>query len=60
MPEHHKKGLAKANMVEGLRRLKRLGCKRAFVGGYSEPTIAAYKSAGFKDHDISEPWLKIL
>ena len=60
MPEHQRKGLARANMVEGLRRLRKLGCKRAFVHGYSAAAIATYKSASFSEHDISEPWQKLL
>ncbi len=58
MPEHQRKGLARANLVEGLNRLKDMGCKRAFVGGYSEAAISTYKSAGFREHDISEAWQK--
>ena len=35
VPAHQRRGLAKAVMTEGLRRLKRMGAMIAFVGGYS-------------------------
>jgi mycothiol synthase len=57
-PAHRKRGLGKAVMTEGLRRLKQMGCILAFVGGYSKAANALYSSAGFKDFDLSEPWVK--
>lgn len=59
VPAHQRKGLGKAVMMEGLHRLKRMGCKVAFVGGYSQAANALYFSAMGPDHDISEPWEKI-
>ena len=58
VPEHQRRGLGKAVMLEGLRRLKRLGADLAFVGSYSEGAGALYASAGFIDYDLSEPWEK--
>ncbi len=58
MPEHQRRGLGKAMLVEGLRRLQRLGGDLAFVGSYSEAAGALYASAGFIDYDLSEPWEK--
>jgi ribosomal protein S18 acetylase RimI-like enzyme len=57
-PAHQRRGLGKAVMAEGLRRLRQAGCTLAFVGGYSKAANALYSSAGFKDFDLSEPWVK--
>ncbi|MBI5962308.1 MAG: GNAT family N-acetyltransferase [Chloroflexi bacterium] len=59
VPAHQRKGLGKAVILEGLHRLKRMGCKVAFVGGYSQPANALYFLVMGTDHDISEPWEKI-
>jgi len=56
VPAHRQRGLGKAVMIEGLHRLKRMGCKVAFVGGYSLPANALYFSVMGPEHDISEPW----
>jgi hypothetical protein len=45
-------------MFEGLHRLKRMGAKVAFVGGYSQAANALYFSVMGPDHDTSEPWVK--
>ena len=58
MPEHQRRGLARAIMTEGLRRLKRMGATRAFVGGYEPGPNALYASVMGGDHDLSEPWIK--
>jgi mycothiol synthase len=58
MPEHQRRGLAKAVLTEGLRRLKWLGATRAFVGGYEPGPNALYTSVMGTDHDLSEPWVK--
>jgi mycothiol synthase len=60
VPAHQRKGLGKAVLMEGLHRLKRMGCKVAFVGGYSKAANALYFSVMGPDHDISEPWEKSL
>ena len=59
VPAHQRHGLGKAVILEGLHRLKRMGCKVAFVGGYSQAANALYFSVMGSDHDISEPWEKI-
>jgi GNAT superfamily N-acetyltransferase len=59
VPAHRKHGLARALMVEGLHRLKRMGCQVAFVGGYSEAANALYSSVMGPEHDIYEPWEKV-
>lgn len=58
VPAHQRKGLGKAVMMEGLHRLKRMGCKVAFVGGYSQAANALYFSVMGPEYDISEPWVK--
>lgn len=60
VPAHRKHGLGKAVILEALRRLKKMGCKVAFVGGYSERANALYFSVMGPSHDISEPWEKVL
>jgi len=59
VPAHQRQGLGKAVMMEGLHRLKKMGCMVAFVGGYSQVANALYSSVMGLDHDISEPWEKI-
>jgi mycothiol synthase len=58
VPAHQRHGLGRAVMVEGLYRLKRMGCKVAFVGGHSRAANALYFSVMGPKHDISEPWEK--
>lgn len=55
-PDHQKKGVGKALMTEGLKRIKRLGATLSTVGSYSEPAGALYASIGFRDYLLSEPW----
>jgi len=52
--------LGKAILTEGLRRLKRMGAVRAFVGGYSEAANALYDSAISTICDLNVPWFKAL
>ena len=58
-PAHQRKGLGKAIMAEGLRRVQRLGATLAAVGSYSEAAGALYAAVGFTDYDLSEPWVKV-
>jgi len=59
-PEHQRRGLGKAVMCEGLRRLKRMGATMAYVGSYSPAAHALYSSVGFTEYDLSYPWVKEL
>jgi GNAT superfamily N-acetyltransferase len=59
-PAHQRRGLGKALMAEGLRRLEKLGATLASVGGYSPEANALYASAGFTTYDLAEPWQKII
>lgn len=56
-PAHQRRGLSKALMCEGLRRLRRFGATMAHVGSYSPEAHAAYASVGFTEYDLSEPWV---
>ncbi len=59
VPAHRQKGLGKATILFGMHRLKHMGCKVAFVGGYSPAANALYFSVMGPEHDISEPWEKV-
>jgi mycothiol synthase len=59
-PVHQRRGLGKAVMCEGLRRLKQMGATMAYVGSYSPEAHALYASVGFTEYDLSEPWEKKL
>lgn len=55
-PAHQRRGLGKAVMAEGLRRLKRLGATLATVGSFSDAAGALYDAMGFTDYDLLERW----
>ncbi len=58
VPAHQRKGLGKAVMCAGLRRLKKMGATLALVSSYSQPAGALYASAGFTDYELCQPWVK--
>jgi GNAT superfamily N-acetyltransferase len=58
VPEHLRRGLARATITEGLRRVQRLGATRAFVGGYEPGPNALYSSVLSAEHDAWEQWIK--
>jgi mycothiol synthase len=60
VPEHLRRGLARATITEGLRRLQRLGATRAFVGGYEPGPNALYSSVLSPERDLFEQWVKEL
>jgi mycothiol synthase len=60
VPAHQRGGLGKAVMCEGLRRLKRMGCSKAFVGSYSPEAHALYAAVGFIKYELLESWEKNL
>ena len=43
-------------MSEGLRRAKKLGATKAFVGSYTAPAHALYASVGFTHYELVVPW----
>jgi GNAT superfamily N-acetyltransferase len=55
--EHQRRGLGRAVIVEGLRRLQRLGCSRVFANAYDPPADALYGSVLGTKED-SETWFK--
>lgn len=59
VPAYQRRGLGKALMCEGLRRLKQIGAVMAFVDSYSVPAGALYASAGFDQFFLAEPWEKV-
>jgi GNAT superfamily N-acetyltransferase len=57
-PNHQKRGLGKAVMMESLRRAQNLGATLATVSSYSPAAHALYESMGFTEFDLLEPWIK--
>jgi GNAT superfamily N-acetyltransferase len=55
--EYQRRGLGKAVMVEGLRRLHRMGCTRVFATAYDPPADALYSSV-MEHHVVCRTWLK--
>ncbi len=53
-PDHRRKGLGKAAVLEGIRRSARLGATVAYVGS----TLPIYRSVGFEQVCIQHRWLK--
>jgi mycothiol synthase len=58
VPAHQRRGLGKAVMAEGLRRLQRIGATMAYVGSYSAEAHRLYESMGFTDYELNEPWTR--
>ncbi len=58
VPKYQQRGLGKAVMTEGLRRLQRMGATIAFVCGYSTAANALYQSVMGSDCELYEPWVK--
>jgi mycothiol synthase len=58
VPAHQRRGLGKAVMAGGLRRLKRIGATMAYVGSYAEEAHGLYEAMGFIEYELSEPWTR--
>jgi mycothiol synthase len=56
VPAHQRRGLGKAIMIEGLRRLQNIGATTAFVSGGSQTANALYRSVMGPDHELYELW----
>lgn len=56
MPEHQQRGLGKAVMTEGLRRLQRMGATQADIGGFSVAANALYASVISPEYELFTPW----
>jgi mycothiol synthase len=58
VPEHQRRGLARALITEGLKRSQHMGAVRAFVGGYEPAPDALYSSVLSPACDRLEQWAK--
>lgn len=58
VPEHQRRGLARAVITEGLRRVQHMGAVRAFVGGYEPGPDSLYSSVLSPACDRLEQWAK--
>lgn len=58
VPSHRRRGLARAVMTEGLRRLQRMGAIMAGVGGFNPAANALYRSVMGGECELYEPWAK--
>jgi len=56
--EHWRRGLGKAVIFEGMRRLKHVGCTRVFATASDEPADALYHSV-MTDMKVTDTWIKI-
>jgi mycothiol synthase len=57
--QHQRRGLGKAVMWEGFRRLKTMGCSRVFATAYDPPAEALYSSMMHRYY-VAETWVKEL
>lgn len=57
--EHWRRGLGKAVMYEGMRRLQHLGCTRVFSTANEDPADALYRSV-MPDMKVTDTWFKRL
>jgi mycothiol synthase len=58
MPEHQRRGLARALLCEGMQRLQRLGATQCMVVGGSQPANALYEAVLGPVYDLYQPWEK--
>jgi len=61
-PDHQRRGLTRAVMEEGLRRLHALGARAASVNSHRRDEAAArlYASTGFREIDYMEAWQNVV
>ncbi len=57
--EHWQRGLGKAVMTEGLRRLKEMGCTRVFSTAHEKPADFLYRSV-LREMKVTDTWLKVI
>ncbi|MBP8856622.1 MAG: hypothetical protein KBG60_01290 [Anaerolineaceae bacterium] len=55
---HQRKGLSRALLTEGLRRLQHIGAKVAFVGGFEDGSNRLYGSVFGQEHSLYETWIR--
>ncbi|MGD2028012.1 MAG: GNAT family N-acetyltransferase [Anaerolineales bacterium] len=58
VPELQRKGLGKAVMVEGMRRIKEMGALAVSVSGFSVPANKLYAAVVSEDCLVNIPWVK--
>lgn len=58
IPEHYRRGLARACITEGLRRVRRMGCTCAFVAGFEPAANALYSSVLSPEHLEFQQWVR--
>jgi ribosomal protein S18 acetylase RimI-like enzyme len=58
VPAHQRRGLARAVMTEGLRRLQRMGAVVACVGGFSREANTLYSVVVSPECDLYGPWIR--
>ena len=57
--EHWRRGLGKAIITEGLRRLKEMGCKHVFSTAHEEPADFLYRSV-MGEMKVTDTWVKVI
>jgi predicted N-acetyltransferase YhbS len=57
-PEHQRHGLASSLIIEGMRRLKRMGATLALTTGGTPHANALYESVLGPSYDMYQPWEK--
>ncbi|MBK7894553.1 MAG: GNAT family N-acetyltransferase [Candidatus Promineifilaceae bacterium] len=57
--EHWQRGLGKAVITEGLRRLKEIGCTLVFSTAHEEPADFLYRSV-MQEMRVTDTWLKVI
>lgn len=60
MPEHQRRGLGRAIMIEAMRRARNMGATLATVSGYEQGANALYRSVMSPDCDLNVPWARVL
>ena len=58
VPEHQRRGLASSLIIEGMRRLKRMGATQAVTSGGTPPANALYQSVLGPVYDLYQLWGK--
>ncbi len=58
VPAHQRRGLSRAVLTEGLRRLKRMGCLWAFVGGFEPGPNKLYETTVGPAYNQYQAWVK--
>jgi len=57
--DHWRRGLGKAVMTDGLRRLKEMGCKHVFSTAHEDPADFLYRSV-MQEMKVTDTWVKII